>query len=68
MIVRSCVEKHAKNIMRMGTHKIVGQMGKVDPKHQLKMATLEKWLFMLQNWKHYKCPHVVQPNLHTNPT
>jgi hypothetical protein len=54
--------------MRMGTHKIVGQMGKVDPKHQLKMATLEKWLFMLQNWKHYKCPHVVQPNLHTNPT
>jgi len=34
MIVRSCVEKHAKNIMRTGTHKIVGQIGKVDPKHQ----------------------------------
>jgi hypothetical protein len=34
MIVRSCVEKHAKNIMRMGIHTIVGQMGKVDPKHQ----------------------------------
>jgi hypothetical protein len=34
MIMKSCVEKHARNIMRMGTHKIVGQIGKFDPKHQ----------------------------------
>jgi hypothetical protein len=33
MIVNLCIEKHVKNIMRMGMHKIVGQMQKNNLKH-----------------------------------
>jgi hypothetical protein len=36
-----------KNTMRMGMHKIVKQMGKVNPKNRSK--TLEKWLTMTPN-------------------
>jgi hypothetical protein len=35
--------------MGMGTHKIVGQMGKIDPKYQWKIAILDKWMFMIWN-------------------
>jgi hypothetical protein len=33
----------SKIIMGMGMHKIVKQMGKVDPENETKIVTLEKW-------------------------
>jgi hypothetical protein len=35
--------------MGMDVHKIVEQMGKFDPKNQVKIVILEKWLIMTSN-------------------
>jgi hypothetical protein len=49
MIMISHVEQPKKNTVGMGMHKIVEQMGKVDPKNQTKIVILEKWLIMTPN-------------------
>jgi hypothetical protein len=36
-----------KNIMEIGTHKIVGKMGKINPKYRWKSTTPNKWMFMI---------------------
>jgi len=38
-----------KNIMGMGMHKIVEQMGKIDPNNQVKIVIPDKWLTMTPN-------------------
>lgn len=38
-----------RNMMGMGMHKIVGQMGKINTSYQWKIIIPEKWLFMMQN-------------------
>jgi hypothetical protein len=35
--------------MGMGMHKIVKQMGNVDPNNRVKTVTLEKWLIVTLN-------------------
>jgi hypothetical protein len=35
-----------KNIMGMGVHRIVEQMGKVDPKNKAKTVIPKKWLIV----------------------
>jgi hypothetical protein len=35
--------------MGMGVHKIIKQMGKIDPKNRQKNITLEKWLTVTPN-------------------
>jgi hypothetical protein len=35
--------------MGMGMCKIVEQMGRVDPKNQMKIVTLRKWITMILN-------------------
>jgi hypothetical protein len=43
------VENHGENIMGMGVHKIIKQMGKTNPKNREKTVTLEKWLTVTLN-------------------
>jgi hypothetical protein len=43
------VEKFEKNIVGMGMHKIVEQMGKVDPNNQVKIVIPKKWLIVTPN-------------------
>jgi hypothetical protein len=52
----------------MGVHKIVEQMGKVDPKNWVKIITTKKWLTMTPNWKCYEHPPIAPPNLGVNLT
>jgi len=51
MIWNPPVEKHGKNIVGMGVHRIVEQMGKVDPKNLKKTIAPKKWLIMTLNWR-----------------
>jgi hypothetical protein len=47
----------------MGVHKIVEQIGKVDPKNWVKIITPKKWLIMTLNWKCYRHPPIAPSNL-----
>jgi hypothetical protein len=38
-----------KNIMGMGMHIIIEQMGKVDPKNRANIIILEKWMTVIPN-------------------
>lgn len=38
-----------KNMMGMGMHNIVGQMGKIDTRYWWKIIIPKKWLSMIQN-------------------
>jgi hypothetical protein len=62
------VKKLEKNIVGMGMHRIVEQMGKVNSKNWAKIITFEKWLFMTPNWRFYIYPHVAPPYMGANPT
>jgi hypothetical protein len=46
------VENPKKNIVGMGVHKIVKQMGKNNLKNRVKTATLEKWT---RPWHQIEC-------------
>jgi hypothetical protein len=54
--------------MGIGVHKIIEQMKKTNTKNHAKIVTLEKWLTMTPNWRHYGHPPVAPPNLGANWT
>jgi hypothetical protein len=45
----------------MSVHKIVEQMGKVDPKNWVKIITPKKWLTVTPNWKCYGHSPIAPP-------
>jgi len=62
------VKKLGENIVGMSVRKIVQQKGKTNFKNQIKIVTLEKYLTMIPNWKHYGHPPIAPPNLGANLT
>jgi len=61
MTMKSPCWKAWKNIVGMGVHKIIEQMGKVDSENSAKIVIPEKWLTMTSNWRHYRHP-LASPN------
>jgi hypothetical protein len=62
------VKKLEKNIVEMGMHKLIEQMGNVDLENLTKTITLKKWLVVTLSWKCYKHPPTTPPNMGVNLT